>query len=130
MPVVPAVPTSTVLTSPGASRLRSLMSQPLTIERRGTITTDEYGNEVPSTTSTVTTAGYLEQTTATEITVDRETYVTDWLAVLFADVELDASDRIVYGSSTFEVVGSPHRVWNPRTRRTHHLEARLVEVVG
>lgn len=129
MPVVPALPTEEALSSQG-SRIRGLLNQPLTIERRGAIVKDDYGNEVPGTTSTVTTEGYVEQTKATEITVDRETYVTDWLVFLLADVVVDASDRILYGSSTLQVVGSPHRVWNPRTRRTDHVEARCVEVTG
>lgn len=127
MPVVPALPTASVLTGGGPRRL---LNQPLTIERRSAITTDEFNNEVAGAESTVTTTGYVEQTTATEITVDRETYVTDWLVVLFADVQVDASDHILYAGGTLKVVGKPHRVWNPRLRRYSQTECRCVEVAG
>lgn len=107
-----------------------LLNQPLTIQRRGVTSTDDYGNDVATTTSSVVTVGYVEQTTATEITVDRETYVTDWRVVLPASVTVDGSDRIIHGAKTLEVVGSPHAVWNPRTRVTHHYEVRCLEVTG
>lgn len=107
-----------------------LLNQPLTIQRRSSVTTDQYGNEVPGTTASVATVGYVEYTAATEVIVDRETYTTRWLVVLPASAVVDGSDRIIHGTSTLEVVGSPHAVWNPRTRRTHSQECRCVEVVG
>lgn len=108
-----------------------LLNQPLTIQHRGTTSTDpDYGNDVPGTIDTITTNGYVEQTEATEITVDRETYRIDWLVFLPADVTIDGSDRIVHGSRTLEVIGSPHQVWNPRTASTHHIEVRAREVTG
>ncbi len=107
-----------------------LLNQSLTIQRRSSTTTDEYGNEVPTTTSTVAALGYVEQVTAEEVTVDRETYVTDWRVFLPAGTAVDGSDRIVHGSKTLEVVGAPHEVWNPRTKTIHHTEARAREVTG
>lgn len=110
---------------------RGLLNQPLTIQRRGATSTDpDYGNDVPGTVSSVATEGYVEQTDAQEVTVDRETYRTDWRVFLPADVAIDGSDRIVHGSRTLEVIGSPHEVWNPRTRATHHKECRAREVTG
>lgn len=110
---------------------RGLLNQPLLIEHRGTTSTDpDYGNDVPGTVSITETEGYVEQTEATEITVDRETYRTDWRVFLPAGVVIDGSDRIVHGSRRLEVIGSPHAVWNPRTRTTHHLEIRAREVTG
>lgn len=109
---------------------RGLLNQPLTIERRATTGTDDYGNGAPSTITTVETEGYVEQTEATEITVDRETYRTDWRVFLPVEVEVDGSDRIVYGSRTLEVLGTPHEVWNPRTRTVHHKEVLAREVTG
>ncbi len=103
---------------------RGLLNQPLTILRRSATSEDDYGNEVAGTTSSVVTEGYVEQTDAEEITVDRETYRTDWRVFLPAGVAIDGSDRIVHGARTLEVIGSPHEVWNPRSRVTHHTEAR------
>lgn len=108
-----------------------LLNQPLTIQHRSdTGPTDDYGNLAPGTTSVDETTGYVEQTEAQEITVDRQTYRTDWRVFLAAGVSVDASDRIVYGSRTFEVIGSPHEVWNPRSRVVHHIEVRAREVTG
>ncbi len=109
---------------------RGLLNQPLTIQRRGATSTDEFNNEVTGTTSSTTTEGYVEQTAAEEIAVDRETYRTDWRVFLPAETTVDGSDRIIHGARTLEVVGAPHAVWNPRTRVTHHLEVRAREVVG
>lgn len=110
---------------------RGLLNQPLTIQRRGTTgSTDEYGNEVAATTSSVSTEGYVEQVEAEEITVDRETYRTDWKVFLPGGTSIDGSDRIVHGSRTLEVIGSPHEVWNPRTRVVHHVELRARQVTG
>ena len=108
----------------------ALLNQPLIIERRSGVTTDEYGNEVAGTTATIVTTGYVEQTKATEVTVDRKTYVTTWRVFLRTGEEIDGSDRIAFGSRVLEVVGSPHEVWNPRTASYHHIEARCREVVG
>jgi hypothetical protein len=110
--------------------LLGLLTQPLTVQHRSATSKDEYGNDVITTTSTVGINGYVEQTDAQEVTVDRETYQTDWLVVLPAGTPVDGSDRIVHGDRTFEVVGRPHEVWNPRTRSVHHIKARAREVVG
>lgn len=104
------------------------MNQPLTIERRGTTGKDDYNNDVIGTTATVSTVGYVDQTTANEITVDRETYMADWRVFLAAGTPVDGSDRIIHGSQTLEVIGPPHEVWNPRTQRIHHVELRCREV--
>lgn len=110
--------------------LAGLLNQPLTIQRRGSTSRDEYGNDVPGTISTVEVDGYVEQTAATEITVDRETYTTDWLVVLPAGTPIDGSDRIVHGGKLLEVIGSPHEAWNPRRRMVDHIEARCRESDG
>lgn len=107
-----------------------LFNQPLSIQRRGVTGTDEYNNEVTGTTATVATVGYVEQTEAKEVTVDRQTFVTDWRVFLPEGTAIDGSDRIVHGTKTLEVVGAPHEVWNPRAKRTHHLEIRAREVTG
>lgn len=110
--------------------LAALLNQPLTIQRRASTSTDEYGDDVPGTVSTVETHGYVEQTEATEVTVDRETYRTDWLVVLPAGTPIDGSDRIIHGARLLEVIGSPHEAWNPHRRAVDHIEARAREVTG
>ena len=110
--------------------LDRLLNQPLSIERRSGTTTDAYGNEVPGTTATVVTVGYLEQTDATEVTVDRDTFISTWRAVLHPTEGIDGTDRITYAGAVYEVVGKPHSVWNPRRAAVHHIECRLVEVQG
>ena len=52
-------------------------------------------NEVDATMSTTSTVGYLEQTTASEVTVDRETYVSEHNLFLPATTVIDGSDRVV-----------------------------------
>ena len=110
--------------------LAALLKQPVTVEHRSATSTDPYGNEVPGTTSSETVTGYVEQTQATEIEVGRETYVTTWLVVLPGDVIVDGSDRIVYDTAILQVVGEPHRTWNPRSQRYIATECRCVEVRG
>ena len=108
-----------------------MLTQTVTIERRSAATTDpDYGNDVPGTVSAEVTQAYVEQTDAVEITVNRETYRTDWRVFLLPEVTIDGSDRIIHGSRVLEVIGSPHEVWNPRTRSVHHIEALAREVTG
>lgn len=108
--------------------LASLLNQPLTIERRSTTGMDAYGNEVTGITATEETEGYVEQRDATEITIGRETYTTDWLVVLKPGTAIAGRDRILYGSHVLEVVGQPHRTWNPRERAEGQVECRCREV--
>jgi len=110
--------------------IADLLKQTGTVQRRGKVGTDRYNNDVVGTISDYETSAYLEQTAAQEVLVDRETYTSDWLLVLPTGSPLDAWDRFVYGDLTFEVVGPPHRVWNPRTASEHHVEARLQQVTG
>ena len=110
-----------------------LLTQPLTIHHRGPTdppTTDKYGNEIIVETGTEPVNGYVEQTEAQEGTVDRETYITDWLVVLPADAALSGRDWVSYGGRTLEIVGPPAKPWNPRRRSVSHIEARGQEVVG
>jgi hypothetical protein len=84
---------------------------------------DGYGSPVPY-------RGYLEQQTSEEITDGRATRVRDWLLILPADAAIDALDRVTEGGRTFEVVGEPNKVRNPRTQAYSHIEARLRLVEG
>lgn len=103
----------------------ALLTQQVTIERRTFADEDAYGNTTLETSATYTVRGYLEQTDSTEVTVGRETVVSNWRAVFPAGTSLDAGDRVVYAGQTFEVIGAPARLWNPRTRAEQHVEVRL-----
>lgn len=128
MPVVPSPPAV-----PAPSHLARLLTQPLAIHHRGPTeppTTDKYGNEITVETDTVLVNGYVEQTEAQEMTVDRQTYMSDWLVVLPAEAVISGRDWVSHGDRTLEIIGSPAKPWNPRTRSVHHIEARAREVVG
>lgn len=87
--------------------------------------TDAHGNPVEAWSSPTTTSyrGYLEQTSAIEVTVGRDTVISDWLLVLPANASASSEARAVIEGSTFEVVGRPdaRTTW----RGPHHLEVRL-----
>ncbi len=71
---------------------------------------------------------WLEQTDTVEVTVGRDTVLSDWLLVLPPEALLDATDRIAVDGRSFEVVGHPATVNTPRG--AHHIECRLRAVVG
>ena len=104
--------------------IRKFLNQPLTLQKNAA-TTDRYGNTVPSTSSTVSTAGYLEQVQSVETMTDRDVSVGDWVVYLPADLIVNAQDRIVFGTQTFEVDGEPWQVYNPRVRQVSHQQAKL-----
>ncbi len=90
------------------------------------ITTDEYGNKVSGVTATPTGMylGWLEQTTATEVTIGQDTQVSDWLLVLTDPA------AVVTGRDEIEVEGARYKVvGRPDVKRTyrgpHHVEVRL-----
>lgn len=110
--------------------LAGLLNQPIVVERWSAGPTDGYGNPTRAKASEYSVLGYLEQTDATEVAVDRETFVSNWLLVLPAGSAIDGGDRVRYDSDSYEVVGQPARPWNPRTRREDHVEVRLRQVTG
>lgn len=105
------------------------MTRPVTITHRAATDNDIYGNTTDATSGTTTTVGYLEQTAATEVIVDRATYTSEHLLFLPSDTTIDANDRTTVDADTFEVIGPPHNVWNPRLQIVSHIECRLRRVV-
>lgn len=90
---------------------------------------DEYGNPT-DTTLTAATRCYIEQRNATENTNDRSTTSEDWLLMLPAGTAVDATDRVtVDGYGTFEVIGPPWPVRNPRADAISHVEATVRRTV-
>lgn len=109
-----------------------LLKQPVTIQHVTITGTDALGNEVQGVDSdqNIDTLGYVEQTAAAEVTVDRQTYTTDWLVILPSDVTVGARDRIVSGAVTLEIVGPPSEAWNPIAGAVDHIECRCRYVTG
>lgn len=104
-----------------------LLTQPLTVYPV-TRTTDAYNNQVVGRGDGIAVKGLLQQVTSTEFVNDRDTSVTQWTAFLPASTQLGPLCQIGYGDQIFQVNGEPERVWNPRTARVSHIEAKLTEV--
>lgn len=109
-----------------------LLKQPVTIQHVASSGTDALGNEVTDVDpdDNIDTFGYVEQTAAAEITVDRQTYTSDWLVILPAGVTVGARDRIVSGDITLEVIGPPAEAWNAIAGAVDHIECRCRYVTG
>lgn len=98
------------------------------ISRAQTGAVDRYNSPTWVETSTAGVACYIEQTQPKELTIGRETQIADFLGAFLADTVLDGSDRVIQGTHTYEVIGPPWEVWNPRTASVDHIEANLREV--
>jgi hypothetical protein len=59
-----------------------------------------------------------------EITVDRDTIISDWLGVFAAGTEIGPLDLVVATEGTFQVVGDPSRFHEPAVGDSH-VEVRL-----
>lgn len=101
---------------------------PVVIQSRTQTGTDAYNNPVFGWPDGETVPGIVQQTDATEVTVDRDTQVTDWLLTFFRDVTLTGRDRVKQDGRKFEVVGAPNRLTGPRGVR--QVEARLRHLDG
>ena len=104
--------------------LVKLLNQPLTLITTGT-TVDEYGDSVISNGSSVTVLGYLEQIQTEENMLDRDTVANEFQAYLPVGTSVSAYDRIGFNGQTFEVMGAPWQVYNPRTGAVSHLQLKV-----
>lgn len=78
-----------------------------------------------------TTAGvpcYIQQTEPKEVTIGRETQIADHLGVFLVGTVLDGSDEVIRNGHTYEVIGPPWEVWNPRLAQVGQIEANLREI--
>lgn len=95
---------------------------------------DELGNPVVSWEAPVAIDAYIYKLELAhdEVVRDREVALSTWRLVTDPDRSIGFRDRFRADGLTFEVDGSPHRVWNPRTASDHHVETqlRLVENGG
>lgn len=84
---------------------------------------DRYNNPARGTPTETTYPARVEQTSAQEITEGRSTLISDWVAYLPHDADVEGHDELVYDGATFEVVGMPNVQKTPRG--PHHTEVRL-----
>lgn len=106
--------------------ITDLMTQSVTLLRPTTTGRDEIGGVETTDTETVVDA-YLEHLSGDE--VDQNTHPRGmWRLYVAAGTDLHASDRVTYGTHTFEVVAPIREKWNPRLAVVSHIEADLEEV--
>src|SRR6185503_19924320 len=96
--------------------------------RSQTGTVDRYNSPTWVETTSSDIPCYIEQTKPSELTIGRETQIADHLGIFLAATELDGSDRVVRDGHTYEVIGPPWEVWNPRNAQVDHIEANLREI--
>lgn len=109
--------------------LYRLMSQPLTIQAVGAVSTDPYGNVTTGPVGPAVAAmGFLEQKDTIEYQTNRETVVSKWTAFLPATTAINVMDYINFNAQKFQVDGEPHHVWNPRAAAMSHIECKLTVV--
>lgn len=106
-----------------------LLNEPLTLHRISSTTLDAYGDEVAGEAGPgLPVFGYLEQQGSTEVTLDRDTVVSQWTAYLPAGTQVGYRDRLTNtAGQTFEVAGQPEHCYNPRLRTVSHLRLHLTE---
>lgn len=93
-------------------------------------TLDDYGNDVPDEVVTAISCE-IQQRRRDEDADEGETSQADWLGIFAADTDLTTADAVaVNGMGTFELVGAPWPVYNPRTREVSHVEATLRRTAG
>lgn len=91
-------------------------------------TTDAYGATVPDTDTDTTIKGRIDQSSRTDsLAMGRVGEVSTWLLLTNVDT-LNASDRIVDGSHTYEIDGPPWPAYGGTG--IHHYEASLKLMEG
>jgi len=109
--------------------LAKLLNQPLELHKNSGATLDAYGNQTRADFgSPIQIVGYLEQVMSVENLDNQDTVVSDWQVFLPDGTDVNAFDRIKFGSQTFEVDGTPWSVYNPRVGSVSHIQAKLKAV--
>lgn len=107
--------------------LSRLLNQPLTIQKVGISTLDEYGDKIKADLNTpVAVLGYLELTQTVEHLNDRDVTVTNWNAYFPTGTDISKLDYVNFNAQKFQVDGEPWQVYNPRTRAVSHIFCKLV----
>lgn len=110
--------------------MNHLLNVTATIQSRSAASTDAHGNPVSATASSTSVRCYFEQTRRDEQEGARNAAEAEYLLVLPAGTSIDQNDRVVIGSTTYEVKGQPWQASRANTGQVHHLEATIVEVSG
>lgn len=87
--------------------LSSLLTQSVTILRRGASTSDAEGNWVPAADVSEVVKARVEQTPGTEGFAGAERTERLWRGYFLPSVALNPDDRVQVGSRIFEVLGPP-----------------------
>lgn len=107
----------------------ALLTRPATLRR--VVATDEEDEYNQPLTAILATSvwTYVEQLGESEDAFQRDTGVATHRGFLTAGTNIGMEDRLVVDGATYEIVGPPRVVTNPRTGMRHHVEVMLVEVV-
>lgn len=108
--------------------LADLMNRTCSVVRRyPSGTEDDYGNEIPGETTTVTVCEFQQrQRSEDEEVVSEE----QWLVILPAATNIDTADVLIVDEVEYELVGQPWPARNPRTKEVSHIEATVVRTSG
>lgn len=110
--------------------LTDLLNRSCTIiSRTSDGTTDEFGNDIPGETLTLT-VGELQQRSRDEPAMAGEITASEWLLVLPAGIGIRTGDVVEVDNGRYEVTGSPWHARNPRTQLESHVEATLRQTAG
>ncbi|TMS00187.1 hypothetical protein [Nonomuraea basaltis] len=105
---------------------------PLTVIKvRPATSTDRYGNtelDYGAAASRIAVAAWIDQASASEDTPNGRDVIVGVWKLITNHTDLDAADRIEWGSSIYELDGPAWPVHTPAG--LHHLEARLRRVEG
>lgn len=107
-----------------------LMTQPVTIiQRRPGTSKGPLGNPTTSVVI-VSTVGYLDRGGPTERLDDEDRATIGGVLYLPVGTDVASTDQAVVDSTTYDVVGPPDAVWNPRLRVTSHVRCEVRSTVG
>lgn len=107
-----------------------IFSRLVTLIRRAPGVDDEYGDQALAAVSNEAVYVELQQTASTEIQVDRDTVIADWLVMFPPETVISAVDQIAVDDARYEIVGAPELVFHPWAGTADHWEARMRLVVG
>lgn len=110
--------------------LRGLLVHDIVILRPA-LGTSRYGDaskDWVTATSTETNGWVARRNESEDRTQGREAQVSEWALYVDVDADIQAGDRVMWGTVVFEVDGPPNRAHSPRGE--HHVEANLRLVEG
>lgn len=117
--------------------LARLLNQPVTVRHYQEGARDALNNATDDWDEGASYDAYLEQRPiqrdleGAELLAGRDTRISDFLLVLPSSAVIGPLDRVVDADDrTYEVVGDPQAVWNPRRSVVSHIEAVLRRIEG